>query len=55
VQSTHDEFGPLNELQAVVAALPDPKQLIAIPAVDHFFAGGLVELEDAIAGVIKSC
>ena len=48
VQSTHDEFGPLADLEAVVAALPEPKQLIAIPARDHFFAGALEELEYAV-------
>ncbi|MBS1831067.1 MAG: alpha/beta hydrolase [Acidobacteria bacterium] len=49
VQSTNDEFGPLPELEAVVAGLPDPKQLIAIEATDHYFAGGLPQLEDVIA------
>jgi alpha/beta superfamily hydrolase len=49
VQSSNDEFGPLVDLEPVVAALPEPKQLITIPAQDHFFAGALVELEDSIA------
>ena len=49
VQSTNDEFGPLNELEPFVASLPEPKRLITIPAGDHFFAGGLEELESAIA------
>jgi alpha/beta superfamily hydrolase len=48
VQSTHDEFGPLADLEAVVAALPEPKQLVAVPARDHFFTGALDELEYAI-------
>jgi alpha/beta superfamily hydrolase len=51
VQSTNDEFGPLAELRPVVEALPDPKMLIEIPAQDHYFAGGLPQLEDAIAGI----
>jgi alpha/beta superfamily hydrolase len=51
VQSTNDEFGPLADLQPVVDALPDPKQLITIEATDHYFAGGLPQLEDAIAGI----
>jgi len=49
VQSTHDEYGPVPEIEPVVAALPEPKQLVLIPARDHFFAGGLEELEEAIA------
>ncbi len=51
VQSTNDEFGPLAELQAVVDALPEPRQLIAIPSTDHYFFGGLPQLEDAIASI----
>ncbi len=49
VQSTHDQYGPLAELTKLVAMLPEPKQLIAVPAGDHFFAGSLDRLEDAIA------
>jgi alpha/beta superfamily hydrolase len=48
VQSTHDQYGPLADLTKLVATLPEPKQLIAIPAQDHFFAGGLDKLEEAI-------
>src|SRR5450432_3166710 len=51
VQSTNDEFGPMADLEPLVAGLPDPKQVIAIPASDHFFAGALPELEAAIAGL----
>ena len=48
IQSTKDEFGPLPELERLIASLPDPKRLIAIPARDHFFAGALDELESAV-------
>jgi alpha/beta superfamily hydrolase len=48
IQSTHDQYGPLPDLTRLIATLPDPKQLIAIPAGDHFFAGALHELEDSI-------
>lgn len=51
VQSTNDEFGPLPELTAVVAGLASPKQLVTIPASDHFFAGALEQLETAIAAL----
>jgi alpha/beta superfamily hydrolase len=51
IQSTNDEFGPLAEIQSLVAGLPEPKQLITIPAGDHFFAGSLDALEAAIAGL----
>jgi alpha/beta superfamily hydrolase len=49
VQSTHDEYGPVHEIEPIVAALPEPKQLILVEARDHFFAGGLEQLEKVIA------
>ena len=51
VQSTHDEFGPLDAIEPLVASLPEPKHFIAIEANDHFFAGGLDQLEAAIQGI----
>jgi len=51
VQSTRDQFGPMIEIEPLVAALAEPKRLIAIPAEDHFFAGALERLEEEIAGL----
>jgi alpha/beta superfamily hydrolase len=51
VHSTHDEFGPLNELQALYDRLWGPKRLIWIEARDHFFAGALDEFEQAVIGL----
>jgi hypothetical protein len=51
VQSTLDQFGPGEDLKAVVAALPEPKKLIFIEARDHFFAGALEKLEEEIAAL----
>ena len=51
VQSTHDQYGPVAELEPLVASLPEPKQLILVEAADHFFAGALPELEREIAGL----
>lgn len=48
VQSTRDQFGPVAEIEPAVNALPEPKKLILIDAQDHFFAGALDRLEDAI-------
>jgi alpha/beta superfamily hydrolase len=45
MQSTRDQYGPKEELEALYAKLPEPKELIWIEAADHFFAGGLDELE----------
>jgi len=51
IQSTRDQYGPVSELEPLVASLPDPKKLILVEAADHFFAGALDELEREIAGL----
>jgi len=48
VQSTHDQFGPVTEIEPVIAALPEPKRLLLIEARDHFFDGALDRLEEEI-------
>ncbi|HLH40163.1 MAG TPA: alpha/beta fold hydrolase [Bryobacteraceae bacterium] len=48
VQSTHDQYGPVAEIEPVIAALPEPKMLLLIEAGDHFFAGALDRLEEEI-------
>ena len=51
VQSTHDQYGPRNEWEAMYAEFAEPKQLHWIEAADHFFAGSLEELEETVARV----
>lgn len=51
IQSTNDEFGPLADLEPLVDSLSEPKQLITIPAKDHFFVDNLPALEDAVTSV----
>jgi uncharacterized protein len=51
IQSTHDEFGPVPMIEEVVASLAEPKQLILIEAQDHFFTGGLDQLEAEVVGL----
>ena len=48
IQSTRDQYGPREEFQPFFDALPEPKRLIWVEAQDHFFAGGLEELEEAV-------
>jgi alpha/beta superfamily hydrolase len=48
IQSTRDQYGPVEELRPLVEALPEPKQMIWIDAEDHFFAGALEQLEEAV-------
>jgi alpha/beta superfamily hydrolase len=39
----HDEFGPHAELERIVAAAAEPKELVFVPG-DHYFAGHLEEM-----------
>ena len=48
VQSTRDQYGPVAEVEPVIASLPEPKTLVLIEAQDHFFAGALDRLEEEI-------
>jgi len=47
IQSTHDQYGPRPEFQPFFDSLPEPKRLVWVEAQDHFFAGGLDEVEEA--------
>jgi alpha/beta superfamily hydrolase len=51
VQSTVDEHGPKEELEAAFEWFAEPKQLEFIEAGDHFFAGALDKLEEAIVAI----
>jgi alpha/beta superfamily hydrolase len=51
IQSTEDEYGPQQAMINYYNRVSDPKQLIWIPASDHFFGGALQELEDRVAGL----
>ena len=52
VQSTRDEFGPVEELKALTETLPEPKRVVLVEAQDHFFAGALEKLEETIARLV---
>jgi alpha/beta superfamily hydrolase len=53
IQSTHDEFGPVAELEPFIASLPEPKRLYLIEAQDHFFFGALDELERVVTAAVQ--
>jgi uncharacterized protein len=53
VQSTHDQYGPRADLESAFTRFAEPKRLIWIESADHFFAGGLEELEEAVAGAVS--
>ena len=51
VQSTIDEHGPKEALEAAFQGFAEPKRLQFIDASDHFFAGALDQLEETIAAI----
>ena len=48
IQSTHDQYGPAPAMEAYFAGLQEPKKLVWVEAGDHFFAGALDQLEEAV-------
>jgi len=48
IQSTQDEHGPPAQMETFYTQVAEPKRLIWIEARDHFFAGGLDQLEAAV-------
>lgn len=49
VQGENDEFGPGEALRTLVEPLPPPREIVVVPATDHFFDGQLDALQGAIA------
>lgn len=48
VQGDHDEHGPLADVRAWFAHIPEPKKLTIVPGSDHFFTTHQTELYDAV-------
>ncbi len=48
IQSANDEHGPREALETAFKTFAEPKRLEFIEAGDHFFAGALDKLEEAI-------
>lgn len=44
LHGSKDQFGNADKVRAFVASLPDPKRLVVVPGVDHFFTGKLDEV-----------
>jgi len=48
VQAGLDQFGSVANVEALFAAMPEPKELKIVEGVDHFFAGKLEQVGAAI-------
>lgn len=53
IQGTNDEFGSVEHLNALLLALPEPKEIIYIEGADHFFTGKLAELKTAVTACVR--
>jgi alpha/beta superfamily hydrolase len=47
VSGDHDQYGPQDALEKVVAEAADPKELVFVPG-DHFFEGHLAEMRTTV-------
>lgn len=48
LQGGRDEFGSKENVEALMAELPEPKRLVIIEEADHFFTGRLREVDAAL-------
>ena len=48
VHGSNDEHGELKKVEELVASLPGENRMVAVSGVDHFFAGRLDKLDEAI-------
>jgi len=53
ISGARDQYGPRAELGRLFALASEPKQMVLIEGADHFFAGRLAELRQAIESWIR--
>ncbi len=53
VSGSQDQYGPPDQLQQIVAATPDPKEVVVVPDADHFFEGHLPEMQAAVQSWVQ--
>jgi alpha/beta superfamily hydrolase len=49
VQGDRDVYGSGEDITRLVSGLPEPRRLVVVPESDHFFAGHLDALQEAVA------
>jgi len=49
-----DQYAPAADLKRVAASAADPRHLVLLPGADHFFAGQLEPMQQALAGWLAS-
>jgi alpha/beta superfamily hydrolase len=53
VHGANDEHGEIRKVEALVESLPGENRLVAVAEADHFFAGKLDRVDEAIRGWLK--
>lgn len=53
IHGTEDEFGPVEQVRALLLSLPEPKELFLIEGAEHFFTSKLEALHQAIVAYFK--
>ncbi len=53
ISGDHDQYGPVEAVEAVVATAPEPKRLVWIEDADHFFLGKLDQVQAVIVEWVK--
>jgi len=53
ISGGNDQYSPRTELQAAFENAPDPKKLVIVEGVDHFFVGKLNEMQAAIEDWVR--
>jgi hypothetical protein len=53
ISGTEDEYGPRAGVEAVVAGAAPPATLVMVPGADHFFAGKLEQMQQALSAWIE--
>ena len=48
LHGSKDQYGDVDKLRALVNSLPEPKRLVVVPGVDHFFTGRIEEVGKAV-------
>jgi uncharacterized protein len=54
ISGTADEFGPQAAVEAVVEGAAPPATLVMVPGADHFFAGKLEQMQQALTAWLEA-
>ncbi len=54
ISGTQDAFGPRDQVEALYAAMGEPKRLHWVEAADHFFTGRLEEIQTVLRDFLRS-